>query len=205
MNSYNQLKRLFSVLIFDHISVNITFTVLTFVFFSPLSRLFPADTSLAQRTLWYGVIISVSHIGSIISSPVISTWSDHVGRKKMLLIAACAAFVFAISCTSGILVGSVLLLILGQFIGGILSRTDAVAQAIIGDISEEQNKAVHMGYLQVVISIGAFIGPIIGGFFADRFFFAKLNYALPYMIAGGFAVMAIVMTVVVFKETLIQP
>src|SRR3990167_41008 len=199
----NSLRRLFAVMLFDHISVNITFPVLTFVFFSPLSRLFPSDTSISERMLWYGIVMGISHIGSIISSPIISTCSDHVGRKKMLLVAACAALVFAVSCTLGILIGSLLLMVLGKFLGGMLSRTNAVAQAIIGDISDPQNKAIHMGYLQVVISIGAFIGPIIGGYFADRFWFSTLNYALPYMIAGMFAVLAILLTIVVFKETLV--
>ncbi len=199
-----KLLPLFSVMLFDHTSVNITFPVLTFVFFSQSSWLFPIGTSLAERTLWYGVVMSLSHIGGIISTPVISTLSDHVGRKRMLFIAACAAFVFAISCTLGILFASLALLIIGKVLGGMLSRTNAVAQAIIGDMSSREEKAVNMGYLQVVISIGACIGPIIGGYFAKRFFFTEINYAMPYLIAGVLALIAMVMTQIVFKETLKQ-
>jgi DHA1 family tetracycline resistance protein-like MFS transporter len=192
-------------MLFDHVSTNITFPVLTFVFFSHLSSLFPAHTSLAERTMWYGLVIAVAHVGSIISTPIISTLSDIVGRKKMLLIASFSAFIFAVSCTAGVLLGSVALLFVGKLLGGMLSRTNSVAQAIIGDLSSDDNKAVNMGYLQVVISIGAFFGPMIGGFFAKRYFFAEINYAMPYMIAAGFALLSILLTLFIFKETLDKP
>jgi MFS transporter, DHA1 family, tetracycline resistance protein len=196
------LTPLFTVMLFDHISVNITFPVLTFVFFSPLSSLFQSTTSLAERTLWYGVVIAIAHVGGVISAPIISSLSDALGRKPMLFIASMAAFVFGITCTVGILYASLVFLVIGKLVGGLLSRTNPVALAVIGDISEPENKVVNMAYLQVVISIGAFIGPVIGGYFAKRFFFQSINFALPYILASAFSAMAGVCALFFFKETL---
>jgi MFS family permease len=198
----SKLSPLFLVMLFDHTSVNITFPVLTFVFFSHLSSLFPATTSLAERTLWYGVVISIAHIGGIISAPVISTISDAVGRKPMLFVATLAAFVFGLSCTFGILMGSLVFLVIGKLLGGLLSRTNPIALAIVGDVTEIKGKVVNMAYLQLVISIGAFIGPVIGGYFAMHFFFNAFNFAFPYILASLFAALAGLCVLFFFKETL---
>ena len=190
------------VMLFDHTSLNITFPILTLLFFDAHSSFFAPSASAAQRGLWYGACVAVPHIVNIIATPILSMLSDGLGRKKVLLIATFGAFLFAITAALGILWGMLSLLFLGRVIQGLFSRTNPIAQAVIGDISPKEKKVLHMGYLQTAISIGAFAGPIIGGYFAHPNNFATLNFSLPYFIAAFFGAISCAITYFVFQETL---
>jgi DHA1 family tetracycline resistance protein-like MFS transporter len=190
------------VMLFDHTSLNITFPVLTLLFFDTQSSLFAPDTSLPVRSMWYGLCVAVPHIVNILMTPVLSALSDMHGRKKILVIGTLGAFLFAVTAGLGILWGMLSLLFVGRIIQGAFSRTNPIAQAVIGDISYRENKVRNMGYLQLAISLGAFIGPIIGGYFANHFFFARLNFSLPYFIAAFFGGLSCLMTLTIFKETM---
>ncbi len=191
-------------MLFDHTSLNITFPVLTLLFFDAQSSLFAADTSHAVRSMWYGLCISVPNIVNIIVTPILSALSDEFGRKKIIFIGALGALIFAVTAAFGILWGSLSILFYSCVLRGAFSRTNPIAQAVIGDISPREKKVLYMGYLQTAISMGAFIGPVMGGFFANQFLFAQLNFSLPFFIAGIVAAVSCILTLSIFKETLVK-
>jgi MFS transporter, DHA1 family, tetracycline resistance protein len=191
------------VMIFDHTSLTITFPLLTLLFFDAQSSLFAPDVSHSVRSLWYGLCVAVPHVINIVMAPVLSALSDEFGRKKILLLATFGAFLFAFTAAVGIVTGMLSLLFMARIIQGIFSRSNPIAQAAIGDISTTANKVRNMGYLQFSISIGAFIGPLIGGYFANQFFFAQLNFSLPYFIAALLAAVSCGLTWFSFEETLV--
>lgn len=197
------LSPLLWVMVFDHTSLNIMSPVLTLLFFDAQSSLFAADTSHAIRSMWYGLCIAVPHIVNLVMTPILSGLSDEFGRKKILIVATLGAVLFAMTSALGILYGMLSLLFLGYLIKGALSRTNPIAQAVIGDISDRQNKMRHMGYLQLAISIGAFVGPVMGGLLAKTVLFPQLNFSLPYFVAAIFAGISTVLMLCHFKETLI--
>ncbi len=191
-------------MLFDHTSLNMTFPVLTLLFFDAQSSLFAADTSHAVRSMWYGLCISMPNVMNIFFAPLLSAFSDAFGRKKIIFLGIAGAFIFAFTAAFGILWGSLSLLFLSCVLRGAFSRTNPIAQAVIGDISPRDKKVLYMGYLQTAISLGAFIGPILGGYFANQFFFAKLNFSLPFFIAAGIAAIGCILTLTIFKETLVE-
>ena len=99
-------------------------------------------------------------VGLIIAAPILSSWSDYSGRKKILLIGGVGTCIFALCTALGVLWGSLGLILLGALIGGMCTRMDPIAQAIVGDACIAADKAVYMGYLQLFISIGAFVEPL---------------------------------------------
>lgn len=198
---YSPLRSLLGIMIFDHTSLNIIFPVLTLLFFDLNSRLFPPDTSHAIRSLWYGLFISVPNAVNFFATPILSALSDHYGRKTLLLIGTLGAFIYALIAAIAVFDGSLSLLLLSCIIRGIFSRTNPIAQAVIGDISPPEKKVIYMGYLQTAISIGAFFGPIIGGYFAHPIYFEQLNFSLPFFIAAIFAFISCYMTLFFFRET----
>jgi len=201
-NKKQSIFPLLWVMLFDHTSLNITFPILTLLFFDAQSSLFPADTSQAVRSMWYGLCISMPNIVNLVVTPILSALSDAFGRKKMIFIGTTGAFVFAMTAGFGILWGSLSILFLSCVLRGAFSRTNPIAQAVIGDISPKEKKVVYMGYLQTAIALGAFMGPVLGGYFANQFFFKTLNFSLPFFIAGAFAAISCVLTLTIFKETL---
>ncbi len=203
-NAKQSIFPLLWVMLFDHTSLNMTFPILTLLFFDVQSSLFAADTSQAVRSMWYGLCISMPSVVNIIFTPILSALSDAFGRKKILFIGTAGALIFGVTAACGILWGSFSLLFLSCLLRGAFSRTNPIAQAVIGDISPKNKKVLNMGYLQTAIALGAFIGPIIGGYFANRFFFAKLNFSLPFFLAGVFAAVSCILTLSIFKETLVE-
>lgn len=191
-------------MLFDHASLNITFPILTLLFFDTQSSLFAPDVSPAVRSMWYGLCISIPNIVNIVATPILSTLSDELGRKKILLLAILGALIFALTAAGGIMLGSLTILFLSCVLRGAFSRTNPIAQAVIGDISPASKKIIHMGYLQTAISLGAFIGPVLGGYFAQQFFFAQLNFSLPFFVAAIFAAISCLLMCFFFQETLLE-
>lgn len=202
MKKQSTLFSLLWVMLFEHTSLNIAFPVLTLLFFDVQSSLFAPETSSTVRSMWYGFSVAVPHIINIVTTPMLSVLSDHYGRKKILIVGTLGAWLFAITAAIGILWGSLAMLFIGLSIRGAFSRTNPIAQAAIGDICDKQQKVVYMGYLQTAISIGAFVGPVLGGYFANQFFFNELNFSLPYWIAAIFAAMSCLLAMFFFQETL---
>lgn len=189
------------VMVFDHTSLNIAFPILTLLFFDMESSLFAADTSHAVRSLWYGVAVAIPHLLNIVVTPILSALSDEFGRKKILLIGTFGAFVFSIVAALGILWGMLSLVLLSCVIRGAFSRTNPIGQAIVGDIAPPAKKMAYMGYLQLAISIGAFLGPVIGGYLAKPYLFEKLNFSLPFFVAAIFGGVSSILTLLIFQET----
>jgi len=200
--STSSLKRLLTIIVFDHTSLNMTFPILTLVFFDASSALFSPETSYAVRSLWYGLCIAIPHIVIIFAAPVLSSLSDYYGRHTILAVGTLGAFMFAITAGLGVFFGLLGFLIAGRVIQGLFSKTNPTAQAVIGDIAPPNKKILYMGYLQFSISVGACLGPIVGGYFAHRFLFSTFNFSLPYFIAAFFALISFLLTLFYFKETL---
>lgn len=196
------LVTLLCIMLFDHTALNIAFPVLTLLFFDEKSSLFSPQTEHSIRSMWYGLSVAVPHILNIFITPLLSGLSDEYGRKPILMIGTFGAFLFALVGAIGILFGSLILVMLALIIRGAFSRTNPIAQAIIGDKVVSNQKMTAMGYLQTAISIGAFLGPLIGGYFANRFLFNYFNYSLPYFIASIFGGISLLMTLFLFNETL---
>lgn len=189
-------------MLFDHTSLNVTFPIMTLLFFDMQSSLFSPDTSHALRSMWYGLCVAVPHIVNIVATPVLSALSDEFGRKKILLLGTMGALLFALTAAAGVLWGVLGLVFLSCIIRGAFSRTNPIGLAVIGDISPREKKVLYMGYLQTAISIGAFVGPVIGGYFARPLFFSALNFSLPFFIAALFALVSWLLALFIFKETL---
>ncbi len=202
----NRRQPLFSLLLLmllDHLSLTITFPILTLLFFDQHTRLFTIDASAEARHLWYGYCLAIPHLINVMLTPILSAMSDAFGRKKILLLATFGAFLFAMVAALGVVWGSLSLLLAAYVLKGMFSRTNPISQAVIGDTSPIEKKVLHMGYLQASISIGAFLGPMLGGYLAYCFF-TELNFATPYLVAAFFAAMSWLVTFCFFPETLIE-
>lgn len=198
------INRLLGIITLDQTYIQFTLPVITLIFFDPASRLFPVDTQLAVRSMWYGVCISIPSFINLFFAPLLSTLSDEFGRRKFLLFEIMSSFCFMLMAGFAVLFGQLWLLLASFVVRGAFSRTNTTALAIIGDAASQDKKMMYMGYLQVAISIGACIGPIISGFFAHSFFFSTLNFSLPFFIAACLAFTNAVLTYFLIDETLQQ-
>lgn len=193
---------LLGVTFLDQTVITISFPLITFIFFDIASSVFPASLSYAERSLWYGFCIAIPNIINIFFTPILSALSDAMGRKKVLVLEIFAAFVFTFIAGLGVYFGFLALLCLGFFIRGAFAKSNPTMLAMMGDVSKKENKVLNMGRLQFAISLGAFIGPIIGGFFAQRYFFRELNFSLPFFIAASIGIANTCLAYWFLRETL---
>ena len=105
-------------------------------------------------------LVSVYALCSLISTPVMSRWSDRLGRRRLLLMSqagTCAGLVVL-----G-LAGALWMVFLGRILDGITAGNLTIAQAYISDHTPPHARAKSFGLINIAFGIGFFIGPAIGG------------------------------------------
>lgn len=208
MHSYFAKQRkyfpVFIITFFDHLSLNITAPVLAFIFFDKASHLFPLTAALSYRSHWYGICLAANSVASIITAPFLGHFADHFGRKKMLLLTVAGALGIAVLGGLSILLGMISLFFLGRLISGLCTRSEPISLAIIGDLAEPHEKIHQMAFLQVLISAGAMLGPILGGYVAKTFF-ATLNFSFSFILSALVALITLGLTLFYFRESYIKP
>lgn len=184
----------------NHFSLNLILPALVFVFFDAHSHLFPANTSNAVRAHWYGIVSSLPYFAALLATPILSVLSDRLGRRLILILAAIGALVFALGAGVAVVTGCLAFLILGKFTGGLSARSEPTALAAVMDLSEPEERVHHVSFIQVVISLGAFIGPILGGYLT-HFYYPVLNLSGPFWLAAVLAIGALYAACLWFKES----
>lgn len=196
-----KLFPVFSIVFFDTIATTIGYPVLTFLCFDPASRLFTADVSHMSRSFWFGICSAAPNFIAIITAPLLGFISDHWGRRPLLILGSFSALLLCGFTTLSIFCGAVALLIAGCLIAGFCARIDPIAIAVVGDLSEPKRKIINMGYLQLSISLGATIGPLLGGYLAQKYFFKTLNFSLPYLVGTVAALLTLFVACKYFYES----
>ncbi|KAJ7352327.1 major facilitator superfamily domain-containing protein [Mycena albidolilacea] len=134
--------------------------------------------------------------------------SDHIGRKPILMIGlfgtGTSILCFGLSRTFGALIFS-------RCLCGLLNGNIGVMKSVMGDLTDRSNRAEGFAYLPIVWSIGASVGPLIGGNLArpyDRFpgifsgrFWQEFPYFLPCLVTGSFVYFSCFLVLALFKET----
>lgn len=200
MKINKKISGLLTATFLDHFSLNLIMPALVFVFFDSASSLFSPDTTQATRTYWYGIVTSLPYFAAMLATPLLSGLSDRFGRKIIIMIAALGALCFAVCAGLSILTGMMAIMLVGKFTGGLCARSEPTALAAMMDLSEPSERVINVGYLQVVISLGAFIGPIVGGYMT-HLYFPTLNFSAPFWFAAFIAILAFLAAKFLFKES----
>ena len=197
----HKLLPIFLIILFDEIGLTVGTPILPSLCFDPKTRLFAITTSHAVRSMWYGILSGLPHLIAIAAVALLSIFFRLLGAQKILLLAAISVFIYCLFTAIGIFYGYLSFIILGGFISGLCARTEPIAAAVVADHSTAERKLINMGYLQLFISIGAFIGPLIGGLFAERFFFNQLNFSAPFILGTFFSIVTFLLVKYYFKES----
>jgi MFS transporter, DHA1 family, tetracycline resistance protein len=192
---------LFLVLVIDSMGIGLVFPLLGPLFISKTSALVPAAMSLGSRDLLYGITLAIFCVFMFLGAPFFGDLSDHIGRKKVLLICLfCTAGGLALSAI-GIIIKSLSFLIIGRVVAGFASGSQALAEAAIVDISTEATKAVNLALISFASCLGFAIGPIISGYLASEKISHLYGFSTPFWVAAFLALLNGVMLIFTFKET----
>ena len=126
-------------------------------------RVTPENWSFTQGMIMLGWLQAIYPFCTFIASPILGQLSDRHGRRPVLALSifgtAVGYAVFAI----GISTLNIPLLFIGRAIDGLTGGNFAVAQAAVGDISTNENRAKNFGLVGAAFGMGFIIGPYLGG------------------------------------------
>ncbi len=192
------LTILFFTLVLDMIGIGMIIPIVPIIFTDPTSPSFLL-AAIAQK-YWYflaGLTIAIFGIMQFFAAPILGELSDIYGRKKLLLlgvtILAFSQFIFGV----GIVTGSLLVILVSRFIGGIAAANFSIAQASIADISTPESRAKNFGLIGAAFGIGFVVGPALGGYIAHFFDSA----ASPFWVASILGVINIISVYFFLPET----
>ncbi|THV02476.1 MFS general substrate transporter [Dendrothele bispora CBS 962.96] len=153
-----------------------------------------------------GLIESLFFVTEALTILQWSRWSDHVGRKPVLLT---GLFGLTLSMISFGLSKSFWGLVISRCLAGLLNGNIGVLKSMMGELADETNIAQIMALVPITWSTG---GPMLGGWLSnphERFptifgqseFLKEHPYALPCFVAAGYCVFVWVLTLTCLEET----
>ena len=128
-----------------------------------------------------------------IFSPVWGKLSDRIGRRSVILV---STILVAIGHFSFAFAPSLLFLFLARMLSGAGSANIGAAQAMIADITTQENRAKGMGIIGAAFGLGFLLGPAMGGLLV------QYGNHLPMVVAGILSVFNFLFAFFYLPETL---
>jgi len=150
--------------------------------------------SFGASSLTVTAIFAIFSLCAFLSAPLISSWSDRIGRRPMLIASIMSTslgwFVFALA-------PNIIFLFIGRIIDGLAAGNLPVAQSYLVDLAtDDKDRAHNLGLIGAMFGIGFIVGPMIGGFLAH------FNHSWPFLLAGTMALINALLAYRYLPETL---
>ena len=198
---------LFLVVFVDMLGLTLVIPFLTYFVQDLASAEGIVDTG--SRDFWVGIVIATYSLAQFISTPILGSISDRIGRRPVLMFGLAANSLFFIVFG---LSGSLTMAIIARFLAGAGNGNIAVAKAYIGDISEDHQVAGRMGMLGAAFGLGFMIGPFLGGVLSDPAtgiggpfdtqFWSDYPYLLPCLFSSAMSAIALILASFMLPESL---
>ncbi len=139
-----------------------------------------------------GLILTIYALAQFIFTPILGSLSDRFGRKP-IIIASLLIEAFSLALTG--FAGSLVVLLIARFIGGIGASNIGSAQAVVADVTPPEGRARGMGMIGAAIGLGFVIGPAIGGILSP------IGPAVPFIVAMVVAIINALLVLLFLPET----
>ncbi|NGX46583.1 MAG: Tetracycline resistance protein, class C [Chlamydiae bacterium] len=169
----------------DYFGIGLVFPLFSKIAFDSSLAFLDPGTSDAMRGLWMGLLIALTPIVQFFASPFLGSLSDRIGRRPIILAAACLATLSYGVAALGILQSSLVLLLLYRALFGVCAATVNVAQAAVIDLSGEEGKASSLSYFNMALGLGFMMGPFLGGRLADPALISWFSLITPFVFSAA--------------------
>ncbi|HSM58465.1 MAG TPA: MFS transporter [Candidatus Sulfomarinibacteraceae bacterium] len=139
------------------------------------------------------LLITAFFAAQFLAGPYMGRLSDQYGRLPVLIasqIGTAISFVMLGTATN------VWMLFAARLLDGITGGNIIVAQAYITDITPREERTAALGYIYAVFGLGFIFGPALGGVLS-----AAMGPRIPFLLAAGAALAAVLITWRVLDET----
>jgi DHA1 family tetracycline resistance protein-like MFS transporter len=152
------LKLVFLIVFCDLLGFSILFPLLPFY-----------ATRFDATPLMVGLLTSVYSVCQLVSAPVLGMISDRRGRRPVLVVCQVGSAVGLITLGLAALIHwpsnaiGLAVVFFARVLDGISGGNISTAQAYIGDVTTQENRARGMGVIGAAFGIGFATGPALGG------------------------------------------
>jgi DHA1 family multidrug resistance protein-like MFS transporter len=136
--------------------------------FLPLFPLYLRQLGVTDESsvrIWSGVLVAGAPLTAAFMGPVWGALGDRIGRKPMMVRANLAIVVFVGAMS---LVGSPLQLLALRLAQGLFSGFMAPSMTLVSVATPPGRQGRVSGLLHTAVIAGGLVGPVLGGFLADR-------------------------------------
>ncbi|MBF0246891.1 MAG: MFS transporter [Alphaproteobacteria bacterium] len=144
------------------------------------------------------LIMASYSLGQFAAAPFWGRLSDAIGRRPVLILTLAGA------AASYVWLGfadALWILFAARILGGLMAGNISTAFAYIADVTTPENRAKGMGMVGAAFGLGFIAGPAIGGLLAGPDPLTA-DYQTPAFAAAGLSALALVLTVLLLKESL---
>lgn len=189
-NNYKQNKILF--ILFIVIFIDYTSGVFIFPFLPSLLKELTHET-VANNSIWAGVMMSGYFAMQFIFAPIIGSLSDKHGRKPIIIISLLA---FGINYIGMAIANNIYILILLRLILGICGACVTAVLAAITDFSNGLQRLKNISIIYAALGSALIFGPLLGSILS------LYNNRFPFLCAGVWSVIAAIICYAFLPETL---
>jgi MFS transporter, DHA1 family, tetracycline resistance protein len=173
-------------------------------------RVTPESWSFTKGLIMLGWLQAIYPFCTFIASPILGQLSDRFGRRPVLAVSIFGTSIGYVLFAIGIMTANIPLLFAGRALDGFTGGNLAVANAAIGDISTNENRAKNFGALGAAFGLGFIVGPYLGGKLSspDVSFYGLFDTpswfgaTTPFWFAAILAMLNCVAILTTFPETL---
>ena len=151
---------------------------LKFIFDSIAGLTNVGGSDISAIVLFGGALGALYSLLQFIAAPIWGIISDRIGRRPVLLV---SVFGLAISYLLWFFSGSFTLLIFARFVGGIMGGNISTATAVVGDVTQKENRSKGMATIGIAFALGFIIGPAMGGLLS----LIDLTKLMPSLVSMG--------------------
>ncbi len=205
----NQTRRILIpyaiVILFAYIGFSLPLPILPEMFLNPERSILP-NAELQTRMILLGLVMASFPLGQFFGSPLLGRLSDRFGRKKIILMSLCGTTLGYLITSYAVHSYSIWGMFTGLAVCGFCEGNVTIAQSVIADLTDKEHqqteKAVHFGWINIFISLGFIIGPLMGGQLADPTVVSWFTFSTPFWIAACMTVIGMGIIYRYSKETL---
>lgn len=152
----------------------------------------------ATKAIYGGVLLALYPLGQFLGAPVIGSFADKFGRKRVLTISLVFTIFFYLVIAYSVDIKLLWLLMGACFLAGLTESNVAICQSAIADVSTSEDRGRLFAYLYGSMSLGYVLGPLVGGQLAVHF-----SYSVPFWLIAFSLVLVYAYVWISFKDTFV--
>jgi len=129
--------------------------------------------------LLLGMLLAVYPLGILAGSSFLGAFSDHFGRKRVLVVTLCLGGAGYAATAWAVVAGNYPMFLLARFLTGVCEGNDAVARSIALDLHPHISRSQAISMVFAATYAGWLAGPLIGGYLMF------LGMGMVFLLAGA--------------------